>query len=395
MTKRRSTRSLLDVAEDVLHELKTVHGVTDKELDRLRARVRNSGNYFPLGGIKVPRNILHLNYVIQRDPIVKHILNLLNKWDCRICQPLACYTTPDKVRSIAPDVPISRELATLARNGYDFESLYIYDAQHRAISLSILGIDDVYVTVVIEPDTKFASMAFRESNSMAKKIGPPDYHRINLNLYAEGERDVYTISAYNLQEAFNTANVDLMEQKTHDKLSEKERRPWWFSHFKYAQTTMKNDIDGVVVADILRAMTSAWPNDHEMDNCIFIGLYQMHGVVSSLAKGKMPRDWMSQVCVNLATSFPTSRDLTHAAGSQIRDFLAGGSWNVPESMYKFMRELYIMNGGKLLIPSKGGVINLANGDWCTPNLIPNHKQLYRPRAGVVVSQTLKPLRAKK
>jgi hypothetical protein len=381
---KRVSRSLSDVADEVFNELKTVHGVTDEQIAQLRARVFNSNNRFPYGGIKVRRELLWIDYEIQREPIIKHILNLLKKWDNRICQPLACYSTPKLA-----------QLIDESRLMFKIKQAFIYDAQHRGITLAILGYDEVYITLVIEDDPSFASFAFRESNSTVKKIGPPDYHRNNIRLFNLGRRDPDTIAAHNLQVACDNADVDLMELSTRSKLSAAERKRWWFSHFKYAQTPMKADISGNTVTKILTAMTTAWPQDEEMDNCIFIGLHKMSDVVNSLNANEMPEDWMTDVCENLATSFKVSRDLTHAAGSQIRDYLAGGNWSVPESMYKFMRELYIMNGGTLPIPEKGDEINLANGDWCVPTLIPNHKNLYKARPGKNKPNTLAPLRNKK
>ena len=97
---QRISRSLSDVAKEVLQDLKDNHGVTDKELKKLRDRVANSGYHFPLGGIKVKKHVLWIDYQVQRDVIKKTILSLLKKWDNRICQPAACYTDPKNVKVI-------------------------------------------------------------------------------------------------------------------------------------------------------------------------------------------------------------------------------------------------------------------------------------------------------
>jgi hypothetical protein len=362
MTKRIA-RPLSDVAKEVLDELKSVHGVTDKQLDQLRERVRLSGNLFPLGGIKVARNKLWIDYAIQREPIIKHILNLLKKWDNRICQPLACYAATTEA------TVVDNQLTELTR-------AYIYDAQHRALTLSILGFDEVCITLCVTDNAEFGSFAFRESNSTVKKIGPPDYHRNNLRLYDLGRKDPETISAHNLQAAFDACGVDLLEGSERKRLKEDERRPFWFSHFKYAQAPMNTDIKGETVVSILTAMTTAWPKDEEMDNCVFIGLNKMNEMTKSLGV-TLPEGWMTLVCVEVAKSFKNSRDLSRAAERQVKE-LAGGNWSVPESMYKFMRELYVINGGTMSIPSDGKDLDLAGGIWVDPNLIPNKKSLYKP-----------------
>ena len=373
MTKRIA-RPLSEVAQEVLAELKDVHGITDKQLEQLRERVRCSGNLFPLGGIKVKRTKLWIDYAIQREPIIKHILNLLKKWDNRICQPLACYAgTKDAT-------VMDGQLSDLIR-------AYIYDAQHRALTLSILGIDEVYITLCVTDNAEFGSFAFRESNSTVKKIGPPDYHRNNLRLFTLGRKDPETISAHNLQAAFDACGVDLLEGTERNRLKDTERRKWWFSHFKYAQAPMRTDIKGETVVNILSAMTSAWPAEEEMDNCVFIGLNKMNEMTKSLGV-ELPEGWMTEVCLEVAKSFKNSRDLSRAAERQVKE-MAGGNWSVPESMYKFLRELYVMNGGALPVPSDGKDLNLADGIWVDPNLIPNMKSLYKPNKfakGAVIKQ---------
>ena len=49
---KRISRSLSDVAKEILQKLKDDHGVTDKQLAQLKSRVFNSGYRFPLGGIR-------------------------------------------------------------------------------------------------------------------------------------------------------------------------------------------------------------------------------------------------------------------------------------------------------------------------------------------------------
>ena len=112
---KRVSRSLSDVAAEVLHKLKTEHGVTDKQLDQLRHRVFNAGYRFPYGGIRQPIEVLWIDYEVQRDVIIKHILGLLKKWDNRICQPAACNTHPSLV-----------ELIDEAKNIYRFKKLFVY-----------------------------------------------------------------------------------------------------------------------------------------------------------------------------------------------------------------------------------------------------------------------------
>jgi len=360
---KRISRSLSDVAKEVLQKLKNEHGVTDKQLSYLRSRVFNSGYNFPIGGIRVPASILWIDYEVQRDVIIKTILSLLDKWDNRICQPAACNTDP----SLVEVIDASRQL-------YKFKKLFIYDAQHRCVTLAILGFEEIYVTVVIDADPKFASYAFRTSNSTVKKIGRPDFHRNNIRLYNLGVEDDETIPAYNLQAQFDRLGIDLVEKP--ELIPAPERQKHYMSHFDYAYKPMGADKTGKVAGQILDAIITAWPNNQKIQNGIYIGLYHMNTVVNSLGK-KMPKDWMTQVCQGVAQSFANSEHVEDAASRHAKWIAKTGTWSVPEGMFKFMREVYKLNGGTLSIPSEGEDFDLYKGVWVDSMLIPNHAHLYK------------------
>jgi hypothetical protein len=362
---QRISRSLSDVAKEVLQDLKDNHGVTDKQLQQLRGRVANSGNQFPLGGIKVRKNVLWIDYQVQRDVIKKTILSLLKKWDNRICQPAACYTDPKNVKTVDAE-----------HNIYEFTKLFIYDAQHRCITLAILGAEEFYVTVVVESDKRFPSYAFRTSNSVVKKIGKPDFHRNNLRLYDLNVHDNETIPAHNLQAEFDRLKIDLVEESIRNSTPVKQRKHWYMSHYDYAYKPMGSDPSGEVAGQILEAITKAWPNQEKIQNGVYVGMYHMNEVMKSLGK-KLPKSWMTEVCQTVSASFSNPAALESAAERHAKWVGKSTTWNVPESMFKFIREVYRLNGGKLVIPADGAEYDLDRGVWVTPDLIPNHKSKYR------------------
>jgi hypothetical protein len=363
---KRISRSLSDVAQEILQKLKDDHGITDQQLAILKSRVFNSGYRFPLGGILVPVSILWIDYEVQRDVIIKTILSLLQKWDNRICQPAACNTDPSLV-----------EIIDEVKHIYKFKKLFVYDAQHRCVTLAILGFEEIYVTVVVDADPKFASYAFRTSNSTVKKIGKPDFHRNNIRLYNLGVLDEETIPAYNLQAQFDRVGVDFVEKP--EIIPAAERQKHYMSHFDYAYKPMGADKTGKVAGQILDAITKTWPNQTKIQNGIYIGLYHMNTVVNSLGK-KMPKDWMLQVCQGVAQSFGNSEHVEEAASRHAKWISRSNTWNVPEGMFKFMREVYKLNGGTLPIPSDGADFDLHTGLWCDAALIPNHTKLYKAPA---------------
>lgn len=363
---KRISRSLSDVAAEILNKLKTEHSITDKQLAYLRSRVHNSGFAFPIGGIRVPIKVLWIDYEVQRDVIIKTILSLLHKWDNRICQPAACNTHP----SLVDIIDESKQL-------YNFRKLFIYDAQHRCVTLAILGFEEINVTVVIDSDPKFASYAFRTNNSTVKKIGKPDFHRNNLRLYKLGVADEETIPAYNLQAQFDRLKIDLVEKP--EMIPVNSRQKYYMSHFDYAYKPMGMDKTGKVAGKILESIIKAWPDQTKIQNGVYIGLHHMNSVVNSLGK-RLPKDWMIRVCKSVAQSFPNAEHLENAASRHAKWISRTNTWNVPECMFKFMREVYKLNGGTLAIPGEGADFELDKGIWVDPMLIPNHSNLYKKPA---------------
>jgi hypothetical protein len=266
------------------------------------------------------------------------------------------------------------EHADVVKNIYKFKKLFVYDAQHRCVTLAILGFEFVYVTVVVDPDPKFASYAFRTSNSTVKKIGIPDFHRNNIRLYKLGVEDSETIPAYNLQEQFDRLGIDLVEKP--ELIPAADRQAHYMSHFDYAYKPMGADKTGKVAGKILSAITKTWPNQTKVQNGIYIGLYHMNTVVNSLGK-KLPNDWMLQVCQGVAQSFANSEHVELSASRHVKWISRTKSWNVPEGMFKFMREVYKLNGGTLSIPGDGPDFDLDKGLWIDAALIPNHVHLYK------------------
>lgn len=364
MAIKRISRPMSAVVTEILQVLKNEHGVTDKQLKQFRDRVQANNYKFPYGGIKVSVNTLWIDYEVQRDVVIQQILRLLKKWDNRICQPAACNTHPDLV-----------ELIDEVKNIYKFKKLFIYDAQHRGVTLGVLGFTEIYVTVVVDEDPRFASYAFRESNSTIKKIGPPDFHRNNLRLFDLGVHDEETIPAKNLQNQFDALGIDLCEDSVRNSMDLGDRKRWFMSHFKYAQKPMGSDKTGATSKKILEAIITAWPAAEKIQNGAYIGLHHMNEAVKGLGV-KLPADWMIQVCKKVAESYKNPAHLEQAAERQVKA-LSGGQWTVPQGMYKFMREVYHINGGKLVIPGDGMDLNIARGVWVDPTLIPNRPDLYK------------------
>ncbi len=67
---------------------------------------------------------LWIDYEVQRDVLHKHIINIMKKWDPRICSPGSACRFGGK------------------------PPIYLYDAQHRTIAAGILGFTEIPCAVV-------------------------------------------------------------------------------------------------------------------------------------------------------------------------------------------------------------------------------------------------------
>lgn len=358
---KRISRSLSDVAAEVIQKLRDEHNIGPAELRKYRQRVQMMMKDRPKGGTEVPITALWLDYEVQRDVIIKHILSLLKNWDNRICQPAACNTTPDLIEFDGNEI-------------VSIDRLYIYDAQHRAIVQVILGFLTIYTTIVVDSDPKFASHAFRQANTNTKKIGQPDQHRNALRLHGLGLYDDDTLQARHLQDQFDRLGIDFIEETKWD--IDPNKQKYNMSHFQYAKSPMKTDPSGKTAGQILEAIITAWPDNEKISNGVYIGLSKMNE--SRKAKGiKLPDDWMTQLCVNLAQSFNDPFVMVDAARRHALWLSRSKTWEVPDNMHKFMREIYYLNGGTLVLPKGEVDLNLADGFWVDENLIPNHKDLFK------------------
>lgn len=336
MTKRLS-RLLSDVASETLAELKEKHGFTDKELARIQARIRSTGYGFPVGLALLKFDSIWIDYEVQRDVIAKHVLNIIRKFDPRIVGAASCVRLPN---SKFP-------------NRY-----YAYDGQHRMVAMWILGYTEVPACYVETDNERFASEAFEILNdSGIKKIGKPDLHRIRLNLFAKGSEDKLAVQARRLQDQFDALGIDLQEAKKRENPKQCGPNRYWFSHFDYAIKGIQQDPSGQSLYSILDAIKTTWPNNDEIDQGVFIGLWQLNNWTKEMCVAQ-PKGWMKQVLSEVAKNFD-SGSIVHKMAKEQWEYTVG-NWSAPDAMAKFLREVYKLNNGKLTLPYKGHEIGIAD-----------------------------------
>jgi hypothetical protein len=336
MTKRLS-RLLSTVAKEVLAELKRDHNFTDTELDRIKSRIKTTGYGFPVGLALLNIDDIWIDYEVQRDVIIKHVLNIIRKFDPRIVGAASCVRLP---KSKFP-------------NRY-----YAYDGQHRSLAMWILGYTTIPACYVETEDERFASHAFEILNdSGIKKIGKPDLHRIRLNLFEKGSEDTANVQANKLQKQFDALGIDLQEASKRTNPAQCGENDYWFSHFDYAYKGIKQDASGTTLYNILDAIKTTWPNDKQIDQGMFIGLWQLNNWAKEMCV-EPPEGWMKQVLATTGKTFNSSHIAHDMAKAQWAHMV--GNWSAPDGAAKFIREIYKLHGGKLTLPFKGHEIGIAD-----------------------------------
>ena len=344
---KRLTRKLIDVAREVEAQLKAHYGVTQKELDAWRARARASLYTFPTSNM-VPIEELSIDYEVQRDVLHKHIINIMKKWDPRICSPVSACRLIGKNRTDT------------------------YDGQHRTIASAILGFVEVPCAVVETDDPNFASLAFEMLNDTGvKRLNPGDLHRNALVRYKNGSREIKNVRARTMQDQFDALGIDLQDKGSRASDNLRGDNDYFFSHFKYAQKGIEVDESGKVLYNILNAIKTVFPMQEEIDQGIYIGLYELHRISSVNAGEKLPADWMQTLLKSVKKTFTSSHLVHSKAKVQFEHRFPGGSWNAPSAMANFLRELHIRNKGKLNLPyhGEGAKMGIEDGN-VAPGLFP-------------------------
>jgi hypothetical protein len=350
MAAKRLTRKLTHVIAEVETQLKAHYGVTQKELDAWRARAQALQHKFP-ASMMVAIEQLWIDYEVQRDVLHKHIINILKKWDPRICSP-----------------------GSACRVGTD-PNIYLYDAQHRTIAAGILGYAEIPCAVVETNDPNFASYAFEMLNDTGvKRLTPGDLHRNALVRFKNGSRDKKVVDARTMQDQFDIVGIDLQDKGSRASDNLRGDNDYFFSHFKYAQKGIEIDESGKVLLEILTAVKDTFPLQPEIDQGVYIGLYELHRISSTNANSRLPAGWMKSVLETIKPTFKSSA-LIHAKGKvQWEHVNPGASWSAPSAMANFLRELYIRNGGTINLPyhGEGAKMGVEEGN-IAPGLFPEEK----------------------
>lgn len=326
---KRLTRKLTDVAAETQATMIKDFEIKAGDIDRWRQRAQSLDLKFPVSSMS-NINDLWIDYEVQRDVLVKHVINICRKWDPRICSPVSAAKIAGK------------------------EHVETYDGQHRTLAAAILGFETIPCSIVETTDPNFASYAFEMLNDTGvKRLGPGDLHRNALVRYRNGSREIKNVLAFNMQSQFDNLGIDLEDKNTRKSDKLRGDNAYFFSHFKYADKAVKLDNRGQVLYSILNAVKTTWPDNEEIDQGVFIGLYELHRLAGS-AGILLPENWMTTLCDSIAKVWNDS-SVVHAKGRAQWAFYKGdgSTWTAPTAMSNFLREVHMVRGGKLKLPFHG------------------------------------------
>jgi hypothetical protein len=213
-------------------------------------------------------------------------------------------------------------------------------------------------------------------------LTPGDLHRNALTRFAKGSREKKNCNARALQDQFDKLDIDLESKAVRASAAKKGNGKFFFSHFNYAYKGIALDEDsdnpGQAVYQILHAITTVYPNDEEIDQGVFIGLYElkrmMGGKPGFTKRDGWPADWMIQVLQKIHEVFPRSHVVHKKSKDQWLHVSATG-WTAPRAVSNFLREIYEMQGGELNLPT-----HTVGGKKLTVGVFPNKnhcKNLFR------------------
>ena len=346
MAAKRLVRKFTEVVTEVESQLKAHYEVTEKDLAAWRARAKALVHTFPHSTM-ITIEDLWIDYEVQRDVIHKHVINIMKKWDPRICSPgSAC-----RIRG---------------------SNIYLYDAQHRTLAAAILGYTEIPCAVVETDDPNFASYAFEMLNDTGvKRLNPGDLHRNALVRYKNGSRDIKNVRARTMQDQFDNNAIDLQDKGSRASDNLRGDNDYFFSHFKYAQKGIELDESGRILNQILDAIKSTYPLQEEIDQGVFIGLYELQRLAGTAGTVQLPTGWMKTLLKSCRQTFKSSHLMHAKAKIQWAHGHPGAGWIAPTAMSNFMRELHLRNGGNLNLPfhGAGAKVGIEDGN-IAPGLFP-------------------------
>ncbi len=333
----RPTRLLTEVVEEVRQTLINEHGWTTERFEACRRNADSNGYDYPTGTHFEDITELWIDYQVQRDVIVKHVIQIMEYYD-------------KQLHGTASGCVVEGE-----------DQKKLYDGQQRTVAAGLLGYTKVPCTMVFTKDASFPSYAFEMLNDKSvARLGPGDLHRNKLVRFGLGNREPKIVMARKMQDQFDDVKVDLIDKNSRKSMATEEKNCWFFSHFKYAEKGIEADKSGKVLNNVLDAITKNYPDDEEINQDLYIGLLELDRLDEF---DLLPNGWMNDVLNTVSKAYPRST-LFESTGKtsslfkkqcqiQVAHVTPGRSWSAPHMMANFLREVFMIKGGKFELPTHG------------------------------------------
>ena len=116
--------------------------------------------------------------------------------------------------------------------------------------------------------------------------------------------------------------------------------------------------------NILHAIKNVFPLQEEIDQGIFIGLYELQRLAGTTPNVKLSNGWMQVLLESVKTVFKSSHLIHSKAKIQWEHSHPGAGWNAPLAMSNFLRELHVYNSGSLNLPyhGAGSTVGIVEGN---------------------------------
>jgi len=269
---------------------------------------------------------ISFNYGVQRDLRPSHVLKILEKFDPRVVRPIA----------------------SALRDGV----YYIFDGQHTAVVLAVLGFSEIPLTWVETINPSFDAVAFEILNDTGiLRAGTEEIHRgllyrWNQDDLGTGDRqDPRVKTAYQVDTLFKECNIDLDPKRVRKSPGKKGPNDHYFSHFDYAYKGLEMTGDIEQLRKILLAIKKYYPEEDggEINQGIYIGLVKMYALAREDGSTKfLPADWIDKILSALVTICGVRAEHIHSAAKKQWQYKRGTSWDAPVAMSTLMREVYVV-----------------------------------------------------
>jgi hypothetical protein len=322
-------KMLLDVVAEVQKEAPEDVPNFSKRYAEAKVNLQNQiakGRMLPRGVEEHPLEDFAFNYSVQRDVRPGHVMNIMKKFDPRVCTPVSAVKRSDS------------------------DTLYIFDGQHRAVTLAMLGYEKIPVTIVETDEVAFDAEAFEIVNdSGILRAGTEEIHRCLLHRFKMGEIETErVVTAHQVQEVFDTVQIDLEPKRVRKSTGKCGPNKYYFSHFDYAYKGYKMaGAEGLQKALEAIKLVYGEEDGGEINQGLFIGLmkqYQMGNEAKRLKR--LPENWMIKMLESLKQGCGASATLIHSASKKQWQHANGVGWDAPVAMAHVLREVYLIEDGE-------------------------------------------------